>query len=88
MPSLQNYGKQNIQVCFKPSSNTAIDEHLFLTETRCQFMLYMPNKPDKFGLKCCPESDLRREYFINSFRGMGQGCNPKIKHFLEQNFSS
>ena len=36
---------------YKPGANITVDEQLFLTKARCRFTQYMPNKPDKFGIK-------------------------------------
>jgi hypothetical protein len=48
------------KVMYKPGKNLTIDEQLFPSKSRCSFIQYMANKPDKFGIKfwliCCLES--------------------------------
>ena len=39
------------QSCYKLSENKAVDEQLFATKDRCKFTQYMPNTPNKFGIK-------------------------------------
>jgi hypothetical protein len=41
----------NSQASLVPSKYLTIDEQLLLCKTRCSFIQYMPDKPDKFGLK-------------------------------------
>ena len=42
---------QNAKRYYKPSGYLTIDEQLFPTKVRCRFLQFMPNKPDKFGIK-------------------------------------
>ena len=42
---------ENSQMCYKPGAAITVDEQLFPTKTRCRFTQYMPNKPNKFGIK-------------------------------------
>ncbi|XP_017767290.1 PREDICTED: piggyBac transposable element-derived protein 4-like [Eufriesea mexicana] len=62
----------NSQNCYKPGPYITIDEQLFPTKARCRFTRYMPNKPDKFGIKFWLASDVRSKYIINSFRYLGK----------------
>ena len=41
----------NCKKCYVPNLNLTIAEQLFPCKTRCPFTQYMPNKPDKFGIK-------------------------------------
>ena len=52
---------------YKAGANITIDEQLFPSETRCRFMQYMPNKPDKFSLKFCMAGDVESKYILNFF---------------------
>ena len=38
----------NCQKCYRPSVDLTIDKQLFPCKTRCLFIQYMQNKPDKF----------------------------------------
>lgn len=42
-----------------------IDEQLFPTKARCKFTQYMPNKPDKFGIKFWILAELNSKYCLN-----------------------
>ena len=49
----------------KPVTNLTNDEQLFPSKTGCKFTQYMPNKPNKFGLKFW--ADLVLKYMLNAF---------------------
>ncbi|XP_035208678.1 piggyBac transposable element-derived protein 4-like [Stegodyphus dumicola] len=49
-----------------------MDEQLFPTKTRCRFLQYMPNKPDKFGIKFWLAVDVRTKYLLNGFPYLGK----------------
>jgi len=42
---------ENSQKAYIPEVSLTVDEQLFPTEARCRFTQFMPNKPDKFGIK-------------------------------------
>ena len=50
---------ENSQNCYKPGVNITIDEQLFPTEAKYRFTQYLPNKPDKFGIKVWVASDVQ-----------------------------
>ena len=56
---------ENYQKCYIPNLNLTIDEQLFPCKTRCPFIQYMPNKPDKFGMKFWPLADSKSKYLCN-----------------------
>lgn len=62
----------NSQNCYKPGLYITIDEQLFPTKARCRFTQYMPNKPDKFGIKFWLAFDVRSKYIINGFPYLGK----------------
>ncbi|CAK9803942.1 PiggyBac transposable element-derived protein 4 [Anthophora quadrimaculata] len=62
----------NSQNCYKPGPYITIDEQLFPTKARCRFTQYMPNKPDKFGIKFWLASDVHSKYIINGFPYLGK----------------
>lgn len=63
---------ENSQNCFKPGAHITVDEQLFPTKARCRFTQYMPNKPDKFGIKFWLASDVDTKYVINGFPYLGK----------------
>ncbi|XP_055378966.1 piggyBac transposable element-derived protein 4-like [Condylostylus longicornis] len=63
---------ENSQNCYVPGPNITIDEQLFPTKARCRFTQYMPNKPNKFGIKFWLASDLQTKYIINGFPYLGK----------------
>ena len=38
-------------VCYKPGKNITVNKQLFSNKACCRFILYMANKPNKFGIK-------------------------------------
>jgi len=55
----------NSQKCYVPEESLTIDEQLFPTKARCRFTQYMPNKPDKFGIKFWILAELNSKYCLN-----------------------
>jgi len=49
-----------------------VDEQLLPTKTRCPFIQFMPNKPDKFGIKFWNLVDLKSKYLLNSYPYLGK----------------
>ena len=52
---------------YRPGTNITEDEQLFPTKARCRFTQYMPNKPDKFGIKFWMAADVETKYVLYSF---------------------
>ena len=52
---------------YKPGANITVDEQRFPTKARCRFTQYMPNKPDKLGIKFGMVVDVQTKYMLNSF---------------------
>ena len=63
---------ENCKKCFVPSFDLTIDEQLFPCKTRCPFIQYMPNKPDKFGIKFWLLVDVRSKYLCNGKPYLGK----------------
>lgn len=63
---------KNSQICFKPGANITVDEQLFPTKARCRFTQYMPNKPQKFGIKFWLTSDVETKYVVNGYPYLGK----------------
>ena len=51
---------------YKPGANITLDEQLFPTKARCRFTQYMPNKPEKFGIKFWMAADAQTKYMLHS----------------------
>ena len=67
---------ENSQNCYKPGPYISIDEQLFPTKARYRSTQYMPNKPNKFGIKFFwfwLASDIKTKYIINGFPYLGKG---------------
>lgn len=58
--------------CYKPGPNITIDEQLLSTKARCRFTQYLPNKPNKFGIKFWLASDVQTKYIVNGFPYLGK----------------
>ena len=63
---------ENCQKCYVPNLNLTIDEQLFPCKTRCPFTQYMPNKPDKFGMKFWLLADSKSKYLCNGKPYLGK----------------
>lgn len=59
-------------MCYKPGAVITVDEQLFPIKARCRFTQYMPNKPNKFGIKCWLASDVKSKYVVNGFPYLGK----------------
>lgn len=57
---------------YNPGENLTIDEQLFPTKARCKFIQYMPQKPDKFGIKFWLLADVETKYLLNGFPYLGK----------------
>ena len=57
---------------YKPGANITVNEQLFPTKARCTLMQYMPNNPDKFGIKFWMAADVRTKYMLHSFPYLGK----------------
>jgi hypothetical protein len=55
----------NSQQAYRPGVSVTIDEQLFPTKARCRFTQYMPQKPDKFGIKFWVLADVDTKYCFN-----------------------
>ena len=55
----------NCQKAFIPDVSLTVDEQLFPTKARCRFTQFMPNKPDKFGIKFWILAELNSKYCLN-----------------------
>lgn len=63
---------ENCLASYRPGPNLTVDEQLFPTKTRCPFTQYMPNKPDKFGIKFWMLADSSSKYKCNAMPYLGK----------------
>ena len=58
--------------CYKPGKNITTDEQLFPTKSCCRLTQYMPNEPDKFGIKFWLAVDVESKYILNAIPYLGK----------------
>ena len=63
---------ENCKKCYVPNFDLTIDEQLFPCKTRCPFIQYMANKPDKFGIKFWLLTDAQSKYLCNGKPYLGR----------------
>lgn len=63
---------QNCRENFVPNFSLCIDEQLVPMKSRCRFIVYMPNKPDKFGFKFWLLVDNSTKYVWNIVPYLGK----------------
>jgi hypothetical protein len=63
---------ENCALSYKPGENLVVDEQLFPCKARCKFIQYMPNKPDKFGIKFWMLVDVDSKFMCNAFPYLGK----------------
>jgi len=56
---------ENIQKAYILEVSLTVDEQLFPTKARCRFTQFMPNKPDKCGIKFWTLAELSSKYCLN-----------------------
>ncbi|CAF0921225.1 unnamed protein product [Brachionus calyciflorus] len=66
---------ENFQACYNPSQHLTVDEQLLPSKNRCSFIQYMPNKPDKFGIKSWMLPEVESKYTLNGFPYLGKDCD-------------
>ena len=61
----------NCKRMYIPDFSLCIDEQLMPLKTRCKFIVFMPQKPDKFGMKFWMLTDNRSKYVCNLLPYLG-----------------
>ena len=56
---------------YTPNFSLTIDEQLMPLKTRCRLITYMPNKPDKYGIKFWMCVDNQTKYVYNVLPYLG-----------------
>lgn len=62
----------NCKKSYVPNAYLTIDEQLFPTKARCRFIQFMPNKPDKYGIKFWVLVDCVTKYVVNIIPYLGK----------------
>ena len=63
---------ENYKKCYVPNCDLTIDEQLFPCKTRCPFIQYVANEPDKFGIKFSLLADAQSKYLCNGKPYLGR----------------
>ena len=63
---------ENSKACYRPNQFLTVDEQLLAMKCRCSFLQYMPNKPDKFGIKFWLLVDVISKFILNGFPYLGK----------------
>ena len=70
---------QKCRTCYNPSTECTVDEQLVGFRGRCIFRVYMPKKPDRYGLKIWWLADAETGYAYNAQIYLGrQGNLPEV----------
>jgi hypothetical protein len=60
---------------YSPSIHCTIDEQLLGFRDRCPFRVYIPNEPDKYGIKIIMICDSHTFYFISGMPYLGKATH-------------
>lgn len=63
---------QNCEENYTPYEYVTIDEQLLSFRGRCPFKMYLPSKPDKYGLKIIMMCDAKTSYMCNAIPYIGK----------------
>lgn len=74
---------ENCRSLYKPGSYLAIDEQLVGFRGRCPFRMYMPSKPNKYGIKIIMMCDNSTKYMVDARLYMGKGSVPTNRSAAE-----
>ncbi|GBP62620.1 PiggyBac transposable element-derived protein 4 [Eumeta japonica] len=79
---------ENCKKWYKPGSYITVDEQLVGFRGRCPFRMYIPNKPNKYGLKLVMVADSSTKYMCNAIPYMGKNTNtgnePLANYFVKE----
>lgn len=67
---------ENCRVNYKPGSYLTIDEQLVAFRGRCGFRMYIPSKPDRYGIKLVLICDNSTKYMVDGRPYLGKGTAP------------
>lgn len=66
---------QQCRINYNPGSEVTIDEQFLGFRGRCPFRIYIPNKPDKYGIKFPMMCDATSKYMIDADPYIGKSTN-------------
>lgn len=69
---------------YTPSDCVTVDEQLLGFHGRCGFKMYIPNKPDKFGMKIVTMNDAKSWYMINAEMYTGKTTSTRNQPLAEK----
>lgn len=76
------------QEYYKPSTECTIDEQLLGFRGRCKFRMYIPNKPEKYGLKLVFMCDSHSKYLVTGIPYIGKetynGPEPLAQYLVKE----
>jgi hypothetical protein len=79
---------ENCRKWYKPGSYLTVDEQLVGFRGRCSFRMYIPNKPNKYGLKLVMMADSNTKYMCNAMPYLGKNTNtgnePLANYFVKE----
>lgn len=64
---------------YKPSTDVTLDEQLIGFCGRCFFKIYIPSKPNKYGIKVLMICDNATKYIMNVVAYLGKGLYLEIR---------
>ena len=70
--------KETFPSHYKPHKEMAVDEAMLKFSGRCSFLIYMPNKPAKWGMKAWAICDSHSYYLLNFDIYVGKEVVPQI----------
>ena len=75
---------QRFRISFHPSASLTVDEQLVRFFGHCRFRVYMPSKPDKYGLKVWVLADSTNGYCLNFQVYTGRPLNGELDRHQAQ----
>lgn len=79
---------QNCISSYRSSSYVTIDEQLIGFRGKCPFRMYIPNKPNKYGIKLVMMCDNSTKYMLNAIPYLGKGTvtnnQPVADYFVQK----
>lgn len=67
----------NCRSMYSPGEHLTIDEQLLGFRGNCPFKMYIPSKPNKYGLKLVMLCDNKSKYMLNAVPYLGKDANRK-----------
>ncbi|UYV70197.1 hypothetical protein LAZ67_7002153 [Cordylochernes scorpioides] len=70
---------EKFQSCYTPAEYLTVDKMLVGFRGKCPFKIYIPSKPNKYGIKIVILADSRTHYMYNAMVYTGKSKTPKSK---------